>query len=824
MMGMNRLRVLLLPLLLCASGLTYATTYTLPGSFGSGVFSSCSLTSGTTYTCTSDISLSNNDVVNLSSNVTLNIASGRKLQVGNSVTINNTGSNTLQINVTEDVSIGNGFVGKLNITTTQEIKTGGSPGAQITGNLSAGNGFNFGNGTVVTGTCTPSDSHCSGGSVTAPTVTTVAASSITANGVTLNGTVSSNGASTTVTFDRGTTTAYGTSSTASQSPLSSSASGSSVSAVITGLNCNTTYHFRAKGVNSAGTTNGSDLSFTTSACANSYSAYETSISNASAGTATATARFIITRVASSSGNLCQQDGSTCSLRVAAFNSSNAVLTSDTSTLSVTLESCTNVSRAGSTVSCGGSWSNIAAAGTQSVTLASGVNTVTFPFVGNAYEVVRVKLVSGAAFGATTSYSNDYFAIRPASFSVTATDSNATTAGTTRSLTSGANLHSARQPFTLNAQALLSGSGTASNYPGTGSGPIGQTLTTTPTVANGGVSGTLTTGSWSASSGTLTSSTATYTEAGTFTATLQDQSYADIDSADSSTTQRYFSGSASLGRFTPNHFITTVTQACVAGSFSYSRQPFTVVVTAQNASNNTTQNYFGSTGSAQAVTLSDGSASSSGSLGNTSVAASSFSAGVATTTTPAFTFTSAATAPLSITLRAIDADAISSSGHTEGTTTIRSGRIRLGNANGSELLPLSLPLAIEYYSGTSSGWQSNTLDTCTSLSAANFSFSFPTPGNNLQACETSLTLSGTSPSITTKLSAPGAGNSGWTDVSLNLATASGNTCTSSTSSVATSANRAWLQFDWTGSGLANPSGRATFGVMRSGPLIYRTERF
>jgi MSHA biogenesis protein MshQ len=822
---MNRLRIFFLALILGASGLTYATTYTLPGSFGSGVFSSCSLTSGTTYTCTSDISLSNNDVVNLSSNVTLNIASGRKLQVGNSVTINNTGSNTLQINVTEDVSIGNGFVGKLNITSTQKIKTGGSPGAQITGNLSAGTGFDFGNGTVVTGTCTPSDSHCSGGSVTAPTVITVAASSITANGATLNGTVSSNGASTTVTFDYGLTTSYGSSVTASQSALSSGASGTSVSAAITGLSCNTTYHFRAKGVNSAGTTNGSDLSFTTSACVSSYSAYETSISNTSAGTATAAARFIITRVASSSGNLCQQDGSTCSLRVAAFNSSNAVLTTDTSTVTVTLESCSNVSRAGSTVTCGGTWANIAAAGTRSVTLVSGAtNTVTFPFVNNAYEMVRVKLVSGAI----TSTSNDFFAIRPSSFSVTATDASATTAGTTRSLTSGANLHSAMRPFTLNAQALLSGSGAASNYPGTGTGPVVQSVTTTtPTVAAGGVNGSLTllsSGSWSASGGTLTSSTATYTEAGTFTLTLQDQNYADVDSLDSTTTQRYFSGSASLGRFTPNHFITTVTQACAAGSFTYARQPFTVVVTAQNASNNTTLNYFGSAGSAQAVTLSDGSASSSGTLGTTSIAASSFSAGIATTSTPAFTFTSASTAPVSITLRAVDADAISSSGHTEGTTTIRSGRIRLGNANGSELLPLALPLAIEYYKDTSNGWQSNAADTCTTLLASNFAFSFPTPGNNLQACETALTLSGTSPGITTKLSAPGTGNNGWTDLTLNLSTASGNTCTSSTSSAATSPNRAWLQFDWTGAGLANPTGRATFGVLRSGPLIYRTERY
>jgi hypothetical protein len=42
--------------------------------------------------------------------------------------------------------------------------------------------------------------------------------------------------------------------------------GTAVSAAITGLTCNTTYHFRAVGVNSVGTTNGADVPFTTAAC------------------------------------------------------------------------------------------------------------------------------------------------------------------------------------------------------------------------------------------------------------------------------------------------------------------------------------------------------------------------------------------------------------------------------------------------------------------------------------------------------------------------------------------------------------------------------
>ncbi|MSM39796.1 MAG: hypothetical protein GJT30_09295 [Geobacter sp.] len=94
-----------------------------------------------------------------------------------------------------------------------------------------------------------------------PTVTTNAATAISPTGATLNGTVNPNGYSTVVTFDYGTTTSYGSSATASQSPLTGSTA-TAVSAAVSGLTCGTTYHFRAKGVNSGGTTYGSDATFT----------------------------------------------------------------------------------------------------------------------------------------------------------------------------------------------------------------------------------------------------------------------------------------------------------------------------------------------------------------------------------------------------------------------------------------------------------------------------------------------------------------------------------------------------------------------------------
>ena len=99
-----------------------------------------------------------------------------------------------------------------------------------------------------------------------PSATTNAATGIISRGATLNGTVSSNGASTTVTFEYGLTTSYGTTIAATQSPLVAGASNSAVSADLTGLDCGTLYHFRVKAVNSEGTSYGSDLSFSTAEC------------------------------------------------------------------------------------------------------------------------------------------------------------------------------------------------------------------------------------------------------------------------------------------------------------------------------------------------------------------------------------------------------------------------------------------------------------------------------------------------------------------------------------------------------------------------------
>jgi hypothetical protein len=98
--------------------------------------------------------------------------------------------------------------------------------------------------------------------VTPPTATTNAATSISSTGATLNGSINANNTSTTVTFEYGLDSSYGTTVTAIESPVTGS-SATQVSKAISGLSANTTYHYRVIGMNSGGTANGSDQSFTT---------------------------------------------------------------------------------------------------------------------------------------------------------------------------------------------------------------------------------------------------------------------------------------------------------------------------------------------------------------------------------------------------------------------------------------------------------------------------------------------------------------------------------------------------------------------------------
>jgi hypothetical protein len=99
----------------------------------------------------------------------------------------------------------------------------------------------------------------------APTATTFAATEVSATGATLNGMVNPGGAPATYQFDYGTTTEYGTSVPFPGALAGSDLTAHTLSKSITGLQPNTTYHFRIAAVNSIGVTDGTDQMFTTAA-------------------------------------------------------------------------------------------------------------------------------------------------------------------------------------------------------------------------------------------------------------------------------------------------------------------------------------------------------------------------------------------------------------------------------------------------------------------------------------------------------------------------------------------------------------------------------
>ncbi|ACT48108.1 DUF6701 domain-containing protein [Methylotenera mobilis] len=332
-------------------------------------------------------------------------------------------------------------------------------------------------------------------------------------------------------------------------------------------------------------------------------------------------------------------------------------------------------------------------------------------------------------------------------------------------------------------------------------------------------------------GVATASTLKWTEVGNgdITATLTSGSYLGSGITASSNTGNsgtVCNGAGNVGRFIPDHFDTIVTQGCNAGNFSYSAQPFNVQVKAMNALGNITINYDGTANTSpnfsKTATLSDANAIATGSLLNASVPLASFTQGIANAT-PNYTFTSALTSPATIKLRAIDTDSVSSaSGIIEGGTLVRSGRMRIQNAYGSELLDLPMPMVAQYWNNGS--WVLNSNDICTTgislaLTDPNIAdglvpselcvLDTGNPGSSGLGCTASgiaskrFKVPPSNGNFNLTLRAPGAGNTGSMDVTATVP--------------------AWLKYNWTGTGNTNPSARATFGTYRT-PIIYLREVF
>jgi len=95
-----------------------------------------------------------------------------------------------------------------------------------------------------------------------PAAVTLAAAIIMGNSATLQSRVNANNSTTEVSFEYGTTSGYGLTVTTSISPIDGYTD-IHVNAGIHDLIPGTTYHFRVKAGNSAGTTYGEDMTFTT---------------------------------------------------------------------------------------------------------------------------------------------------------------------------------------------------------------------------------------------------------------------------------------------------------------------------------------------------------------------------------------------------------------------------------------------------------------------------------------------------------------------------------------------------------------------------------
>jgi MSHA biogenesis protein MshQ len=303
-------------------------------------------------------------------------------------------------------------------------------------------------------------------------------------------------------------------------------------------------------------------------------------------------------------------------------------------------------------------------------------------------------------------------------------------------------------------------------------------------------------------------------------------------------------SGTIGRFYADHFDVGSSSAC--NGFTYDRQPFNgFTVTAKSADGNTLTNYTGSSNPAlnfaRVVTLSD----STGYGTMPQVAASNFPSdpgathGVASLTGAAatYTFNVNPTAPITASIGAADTDNPASTG-VRASMPIRSGRVRMSNAYGSELLDLNVPMWSEYYSGTY--WTKNTADTCTTLQSPYLVFSGPNstlrantcvwdsgnPGASGKGCSAAAT--GTKANrkflqggITGADSSGNAGFAGNFNVWLK-APGVGNTGGSNKTMTVTATVPDWLKYNW-GSGAASPSGQASFNVYKS-PLIYFRENY
>jgi hypothetical protein len=174
--------------------------------------------------------------------------------------------------------------------------------------------------------------------------------------------------------------------------------------------------------------------------------------------------------------------------------------------------------------------------------------------------------------------------------------------------------------------------------------------------------------------------------------------------------------------------------------------------------------------------------------------------------------------LAATLQVNDGDGVVSSAalsvtpqdNTVNPVLVRYGRLNIMNAYGSELQTLPMVMQVEYYNGAANGFVPNTDDSCTAINnvvitdtvadtlSVNETCIWDSAGNSgSYNCATAGDLADQySPNpigsnFNLNLKGPGAGNTGVLNVTADAPS--------------------YLEYDWTGGGLGDPTGTASFGI-------------
>ncbi len=299
------------------------------------------------------------------------------------------------------------------------------------------------------------------------------------------------------------------------------------------------------------------------------------------------------------------------------------------------------------------------------------------------------------------------------------------------------------------------------------------------------------------------------------------------------------GSAAMvGRFIPHHFTLSaaslthrVDLSCPGASFSYIGErfgnDFTLTAKAQGGSDTT--NYEGSyarldTAAELGFGATDGSSDVSGRLSASNVTFG-WTAGAGDIAAELVLARQTEEAPFdplrvgiapadddSVTLQSsaldLDVDGDGTDDHAEtAAPELRFGRLVVDDAGGAEIAPIDMPVRAEYWTGDT--WNTNGLDNCTTLAlASQIEFTNGTDtvsgdqpiavgGGQTSITSGDLLLSGGATTVT--FAAPGAGNTGWVDLTAQLGEGS--------------PDYFFLRGDPDDDGVwdTDPTGRVTFGI-------------